>query len=174
MLLAVLRLYLVFPETAKQPVVASCLATALQRLPDAHFSLCLHLVPEALQSDGEVSQLVQLHSSLDACSWKAAWATAASCPRTATPAFSDALRRYVASTLAAVYRSLPADVAVEALNLARGDDAALAAWVAQQPGWALQGGVITVPRSESNEPKPVTVGEAIPFAQLVTLLTPTA
>lgn len=171
-LLAVLRLYLVFPEAAKQSVVASCLATALQRLPDSHFTLCLHLVPEALQSDAEVSQLVQLHGSLDAAAWKAAWATAASSPRTATPAFTEAMRRYVASTLASVYRSLPADVAQEALNFARGDDAAFAAWVAQQPGWVLQGGAITVPRTESNDPKPATVGEAIPFRDLVTLLSP--
>jgi hypothetical protein len=172
-LLAVLRLYLVFPETAKQPVVASCLATALQRLPDSHFTLCLHLVPEALQSDAEVAQLVQLHSNLEAAAWKAAWATAASSPRTATPAFSDAMRRYVASTVASVYRSLPADVAQEALNF-RGDDAALAAWVAQQPGWAIQGGVVTVPRTESNDPKPAALGEAIPLRELVTLLTPSA
>lgn len=170
-LLAVLRLYLVFPDTSKPGVVAACLATALQRLPESHFSLCLHLVPEALLSDADVSHLVTLHGHLDGCRWKDAWATAAANARTSTPSFSAAIRAYVGSTLSCVYRSMPVAVAQEALNFG-GDDAGLHAWLGKESGWAIQDG-LTAPRTDGNDPRPVAAGgaaETIPYAKLISLL----
>jgi hypothetical protein len=96
----------------------------------------------------------------------------AASPRTATPGFTDAVRAYVGVVLGSLYRSMPAAVAEEALNFG-GDAAGMAAWVAKtQPGWALEGGVITVQRTERNDPNPAAAAaaETIPLTKLAALM----
>ena len=171
-LLACLRLYLVFPEASKTSVVCQCLLLGLQRTPESDFSLCLHLVPERLQGEPEVLQLVTLAGHLEACRYKDFWAAVA---QPAPPALQQqqqplaaAARAFIAGTLSGAYRSLPAALADEALRFG-GDVSALGAFVAAQPGWAMEAGVVTLPRTQGNDPQPAAALATIPFGKLESL-----
>ncbi len=174
-LLAVLRLYLIFPDTSKPAIVSGSLLLALHRLPESDFSLCLHLVPERAQAEADVTHLVSLAGHLEACRFKDFWAAATapgSCTAGAAAAgFAAAARSYIGGTLASAYRSLPSSLAAEALNFGE-DGAALSTWVAQQQGWSLDvaAGVISLPRTEGNDPQPAAAAETIPFAKLEGLI----
>lgn len=170
MLLAVLRLYLVFPEASKPGVVGTALLLALQQLPENDFSLCLHLVPERAQAEAEVAQLVTVASAAEACRFKDLWAAAAAGARTQTPGFTSAARRFVAHCLASTYRTLGVALALEALHFDSADQ--LRAWAADQPGWAVDaaGETISLPRTAGNDPAPAPKREAVSFAKLDALL----
>lgn len=170
MALALLRLYLVFPERAAARSVQRALLKALLALPEADFWLLLHLVPERLQSDEGVAALTALATALEAGRFRDFWAAAAT-PATsalvaAAPGFEGAARAFVLRALGAVYRQLPAAQLAEALRL---DAPQLPAWLAANAcaeGWALAGDAVTAPRCEANDPQPSVGAESIPFAKL--------
>ena len=160
---ALLRLYLIVPEACKPALVSSCLQLALQRLPEDDFSLCLHMVPERVQADSEVAPLVTLGGHLDACRFKEYWAAA--------PArLAASVRAYAAHCLAQAYRSLPAALAAEALNLP--EEGALATWVAAQPGWGMDkgAGLVLVPANAGNTPSSEAGSGGVPLAKILSLL----
>ena len=138
-------MYLVFPEAVKAPLVAAALSLTLLQLPESDFHLVLHLVPERVQAEGEVAQLVSLHAQLESCSFKEFWASCAALETAGSPLparLRTAARAFAAHSLAQVYRSMGAAAASDALSLPPTE---LAAWVLTQPGWALAGDVVTLP-----------------------------
>jgi hypothetical protein len=168
--LALLRLYLIFPDRAAARVVQRALLRALLQLPEHDFWLALHLVPERMQADDGCAALVTLAGHLEAGKFKEFWA-AASAPAAATltavaPGFDDAARGFIARSLGAAYRSLPAAQLADALKL---DAGALGGWLASAaapPGWRVEGDVVHVPLSEANDPQPQKGAETIPFSKL--------
>ena len=166
--LALLRLYLVFPERAAARSVQRALLKALLALPEADFWLLLHLVPERLQQDEGVAALSALATALEAGRFREFWAAAAAPAAAAllatAPGFEAAARAFVLCSLGAVYRAMPAAQLAEALRLER---PALEAWLkASAEGWALEGDTAAAPRCEANDPQPCVGAESIPFAKL--------
>merc|ERR1719433_2316046 len=118
--LAILKLYLLYPEETNVDKMEGILIKALMAFPATDFSLCMYQIPEKHhQSLREVCQLAQ---QLEMAKFKTFWKESESveCLSQAV-GWEAAVRKFIAGVVSSTYRSIKADQLTELLNLSRDD-----------------------------------------------------
>lgn len=122
----------------KTDVVEKILLLALAQLPLPHFLACTYLVHGKMHDLESVKLLTHLHTCIEAGNFPKFW-TQLSDPKTKAlvgklPQFEDALRSFVASTLADVYQGISVDDLKSFLNIQ--DNDTLSKFI-QAQGWTV-------------------------------------
>merc|ERR1711907_179394 len=117
--LALLKFYQLSPTKANLRVVTNVLVKALMQLPNSDFNLCLCLIPESIQRDETVTNLVLLSNLLESCDFPKFWETTSTMENVlkAVPGFFEAIRRFIVVTLSISYSHIPKSFLCEALDV---------------------------------------------------------
>lgn len=126
--LAILKLYLLYPDHAKAAVYEGILVKALMAFPATDFSLCMYQIPE--KHHGALKKIEQLSQNLEMAKFKAFWKTAEEQINAAKEADStegagisrakgwqDAVRKFVCGVVNSTYRSIRKDQLAALLNM---------------------------------------------------------
>ncbi|KAI9360007.1 armadillo-type protein [Zopfochytrium polystomum] len=145
--LAVLKLYQFNPDLTNISIVISILALALANLPDPDFNLALCQLNEVVMDHPSVAHLVKMQHLLESCQFKQFWEALEEdvdvpeadgdepviTPKTLLeefPEFDTRVRRFISSTLAETYQTIPLSLLSTCLNYDMQDDAEdLADWL---------------------------------------------
>eukprot|EP01105_Mastigella_eilhardi_P006890 TRINITY_DN18397_c0_g1_i1.p1 TRINITY_DN18397_c0_g1~~TRINITY_DN18397_c0_g1_i1.p1 ORF type:complete len:215 (-),score=89.63 TRINITY_DN18397_c0_g1_i1:38-682(-) len=142
---ALLMLYQLHPNLAKEDVVVKAAAKALMCLPNTQFTSCMYLLSSFKSAKLEL--LAKLAEMLESAQFAAYWALADSKDVVdiiaCVPGFEDAIRTYICGVLTLTYKKL--DVA-NAQKLLHVNEAALAE-LAKAKGWPLADGTVVFPEA---------------------------
>lgn len=116
-----LKLYTFAPDTIKIDVVQKVLLLSLKQLPQPHFLACTYLLREKLHEDEEIKRLVKLSGLLETAQFKKYWQEVQE-SKTRTmldkiPKFDASIRKFIASTIANTYQTIPLSSVKDLLNL---------------------------------------------------------
>uniref|UniRef100_A0A061S947 Eukaryotic translation initiation factor 3 subunit K n=1 Tax=Tetraselmis sp. GSL018 TaxID=582737 RepID=A0A061S947_9CHLO len=157
--LALLRLYQYQPSRINLNKLLRLLVKALMQLPSRDFQTCLYLVPDHVQAEEAVANLVMLARHLESCRFKDFWA-AVEIQRellNSVPGFYDAVRSYSVQVLTTTFQRISKTTLSELLKLdGMGLDTLVSA-KCKSAGWSIapetSGSVIILPKTEENHPK---------------------
>jgi translation initiation factor 3 subunit K len=128
--LAILKIYLLYPDSAKVPVYEGILLKALMAFPSTDFALCMYQIPEKHQQGLE--HAMELARLLETAKFKAFWKTAQQQIDAAkeketeggevqglsrAQGWQTAVRKFVAGVVSSTYRSIRCDQLADLLNL---------------------------------------------------------
>jgi len=126
--LAVLKLYLLYPEQAKVRVYEGVLVKALMAFPATDFALCMYQIPEKHHS--QLKDPIRLSQHLEMAKFKAFWKAAEEQVAAAKESESseaqgisrakkwqDAVRQFIGGVVSCTYRSIKCDQLADLLNL---------------------------------------------------------
>jgi len=118
--LAILKLYLLFPEESKVDVLEGILLKALMAFPETHFSLCMYQIPEKYHQS--LRDLVDLAKQLEMSKFKTFWKESEGVEVLAKAnGWQNAVRLFIASVVSSTYRSIKSDQLADLLNLPAGE-----------------------------------------------------
>ncbi|UKK02182.2 eukaryotic translation initiation factor 3 subunit 2 [Theileria orientalis] len=110
---AILKLYLLYPQEANPLVIQKILIQSLTQFPNSDFTVCVAQIPLTLQAQEPVAKIIKLHSLLHNCMFLAFWEAAKSpleCSPDKTildvPGVCDTVRRFVLEMLPMVYHHM--------------------------------------------------------------------
>eukprot|EP00386_Alphamonas_edax_P010987 GDKI01035088.1.p2 GENE.GDKI01035088.1~~GDKI01035088.1.p2 ORF type:complete len:253 (-),score=101.33 GDKI01035088.1:119-835(-) len=116
--LCLMQLYEMNPSKMKLDVVRKVLLKGLQQLPSTDFTQYLYMLREKHQQAPAVSELVQLHDSLESGRIPEAWTQFnASKELQAVKGLGESMREYVMGVLGATYTTLSLDELAPYLNV---------------------------------------------------------
>jgi translation initiation factor 3 subunit K len=126
--LAILKLYLLYPEQQKPTIYEGILIKALMAFPNTDFSLCMYQIPE--KHHGALKQIEKLAQCLEMAKFKAFWKAAEEQVTAAKESeggeaqgisrakgWQDAVRRFVCGVVNSTYRSIRKDQLAALLNM---------------------------------------------------------
>mmetsp|Transcript_80132 Transcript_80132/g.201608 ORF Transcript_80132/g.201608 Transcript_80132/m.201608 type:complete len:216 (+) Transcript_80132:73-720(+) len=155
--LAILKLYLLFPDECKVEVMEGILLKALLAFPAADFSLCMYQIPEKYhQSFREVVQLAQ---QLEMAKFKSFWKMAAETEiLNQVTGWRASVQKFIAGVVSATCRSIRSDELLELLDIKQPDLDKLV----KERGWnrSKEDKQIIIVNTASFESKKVVVKEA--------------
>mmetsp|Transcript_50468 Transcript_50468/g.131120 ORF Transcript_50468/g.131120 Transcript_50468/m.131120 type:complete len:220 (+) Transcript_50468:101-760(+) len=129
--LALLKLYLLFPDMTNKEIVEGILLKALMAFPATDFSLCMYLIPEKFHE--ELKSVTELASELELAKFKSFWKKTESVEGLKKAAgWQAAIRSFIAGVISSTYRSVKSDQVADLLSLPVGE---LDAMVKDQ-GWS--------------------------------------
>jgi translation initiation factor 3 subunit K len=182
--LAVLKLYQFNPSSTNLSIVVSVLALSVANLPDPDFNLAQCLLTEEITQDSNVSKLLEIQHMLERCRFKEFWevlendnveifgADEDSEPQsllTAFPEFDNRIRRFISTTLANAYQTIPVKLFQELVNL-EGED--FADWV-KLIGCTVNpddSSLVDFPVTKDNQLRPTVIKETVKFEQLTKII----
>mmetsp|Transcript_93755 Transcript_93755/g.148027 ORF Transcript_93755/g.148027 Transcript_93755/m.148027 type:complete len:228 (+) Transcript_93755:75-758(+) len=139
--LAILKLYLLYPDEAKAEVYEGILLKALMAYPATDFALCMYQIPEKHQLQKGLEDAADLARFLETCKFKAFWKEAHQQVENAkekpdtglarAKGWETAVRKFVASVVSSTYRSIRCDQLAELLSLQAADLAP----IIKENGW---------------------------------------
>jgi len=163
---ALLRFYQFYPGRVKLATLSKVLVSALVRLPDPDFSLCMHLVPERLQAEEPFSSLANAAAALEGARFAEFWQLAAQLKdlfdTVGEPSVADQLRQHITYVVGQTYQRIAAAEFAAMLDLGGKAFDDFYAKQCAAKGWAKDGGMLVVPKNASNAPTAVAEG-TIPF-----------
>mmetsp|Transcript_16881 Transcript_16881/g.34439 ORF Transcript_16881/g.34439 Transcript_16881/m.34439 type:complete len:218 (-) Transcript_16881:206-859(-) len=119
--LALLKLYLLFPDSADVDMMEGILLKALMALPATDFSLCMYQIPE--KHHQSLRDVVHLAQQLQMAKLKAFWKEAADVKvLSQAQGWEKAVRTFVMGVVASTYRSIKVEQLSELLNLPAGPE----------------------------------------------------
>eukprot|EP00301_Raphidiophrys_heterophryoidea_P018579 c3581_g1_i1.p1 GENE.c3581_g1_i1~~c3581_g1_i1.p1 ORF type:complete len:233 (-),score=70.93 c3581_g1_i1:90-737(-) len=110
-LLALLKLYALYPGKSNNVHTATILAKLLTTLPSTDFQTALCLIPLRIQQDALIAPLVEMGDSLESCHFSAFWErrpAATVCDK--VPSFDDAIRKHILSVVSRTSTGMSAEV----------------------------------------------------------------
>jgi len=124
--LAMLKLYLLYPDEAKVSVYEGILMKALMAFPATDFALCMYQIPE--KHHESLNKMKSLSESLEMAKFKAFWKAAKEqeekkdesgtpSPLTRAKGWQDAVRRFICGVVSSTYRSIRCDQLADLLNM---------------------------------------------------------
>ena len=168
--LALLNLYQLHTDEAKEEVLVKVLAKALTALPNPDYQLCKAVTSKALSDSASVQWLDGLADQLEMGEFQAFWRSAAGGGDAEKPAidllklkgFADAVRKHILGLVSITYQSIPAAALGDILQLqgAELDSAANAS------GITRKGDDFSVPLCAENQAKPTGSEENFSFKEL--------
>ena len=168
--LALLNLYQLHTDEAKEEVLVKVLAKALTALPNPDYQLCKAVTSKELSASASVQWLDGLADQLEMGEFQAFWRSAADGGDTEKPAidllklkgFADAVRKHILGLVSITYQSIPAAALGDILQLqgAELDSAANAS------GITRKGDDFSVPLCAENQAKPTGSEENFSFKEL--------
>lgn len=119
--LAILKLYLLYPEHAKVEVIELILVKALMAFPATDFSMCLFQIQEKFQQQLE-GGVIKLSQQLEMAKFKNFWSECEQVEALKKAVgWEDAVRRFIAGVVQATYRSIHISQLAVLLNLPASD-----------------------------------------------------
>mmetsp|Transcript_26817 Transcript_26817/g.61087 ORF Transcript_26817/g.61087 Transcript_26817/m.61087 type:complete len:217 (+) Transcript_26817:73-723(+) len=117
--LALLKLYLLYPEDTQVEIIEGVLLKALMAFPATDFSLCMYQIPE--KHHQSLKDVVKLAQQLEMAKFKAFWKETESVEILGqAKGWQAAVRSFVAGVVASTYRSIKVEQLAELLNLQPG------------------------------------------------------
>lgn len=126
--LAILKLYLLYPEESKVSVYEGILLKALTAFPATDFAMCMYQIPE--KHHAQLKDPIRLSQHLEQAKFKLFWKTAEEQVAAAKESESgeaqglsrakgwqDFVRKFIAGVVSNTYRSIRCDQLAELLNL---------------------------------------------------------
>ncbi|DAZ93553.1 TPA: hypothetical protein N0F65_006541 [Lagenidium giganteum] len=136
--LALLKLFLVYPDSLDKAVVIKVLAKAVMALPSQFFSGANTMISESLREDAAIQNLLAAGYHLQACAFEEFWKVDLSAA-TKIAGFTDAS-----------YSSISTSVLKSALNIS---DKEVKDLVAAE-NWTLEDEIVKIPANEDNQVRP--------------------
>jgi len=147
--LALLKLYLLFPEETKQPMLEAILLKAIMNFPGTDFSLCMYQIPERYHM--ELKDPMKLAQCLEMAKFKQFWKEAENVERLKDcVGWQDSVRKFIASVVEATYKSINRTHMGELLNMQLGRD--FDKFVKDYPGWEDANELIVVNKNPFEAP----------------------
>jgi len=138
--LALLKLYLLYPEETKVRVYEGILVKALMAFPATDFALCMYQIPE--KHHAALKRVDQLSQHLEMAKFKAFWKAAEeqvaaesggeAAGISRATGWQDAIRKFVCGVVSSTYRSIKCDQLADLLNM----DAKSLDPVIKENGWS--------------------------------------
>jgi len=121
--LALLKFYQFDPSKTNIEAVTKVLLMALMQLPSSDFQLCLYLIPEAVQEEQVLQNLMELSNLLETCDFLKFWEAAKAQEKllASIPEFLVSVQRFVLVTLSISYLRVPKPFLCAALNVQLAD-----------------------------------------------------
>jgi len=114
--LAVLKLYLLYPEESNQEIIEGILLKALMAFPKSDFCLCMYQIPEKYNK--EFSGIKGLAQQLEMAKFKAFWKEAESVEALSkAKGWQAAVRSFIAGVVSSTFRSIRQEQLIELLNI---------------------------------------------------------
>lgn len=162
--LAVLKLYQFYPERYRVETVSKILIKALMTLPSTDFLCALYLVPERRQVDEPIPVISRLAELLETGCFGEFWEASGACQKLleSVPGSLEAVRKFMTGVIERTYRVIDLGVLGKLLDL---EGAALKEAL-EASGWTEDGGVVTIPINDENQPTPPSVDEQLTFQKV--------
>mmetsp|Transcript_64113 Transcript_64113/g.139475 ORF Transcript_64113/g.139475 Transcript_64113/m.139475 type:complete len:219 (+) Transcript_64113:65-721(+) len=129
--LAMLKLYLLYPEHTNVESLEKVLLKALMAFPATDFYLCLYQIPEKYHAN--LKSIMDLAQQLEMAKFKTFWKDSADVSVLSVAiGWESAIRKFIAGVVSSTYRSIKADQLRELLNLEKGK---LDAYI-EESGWS--------------------------------------
>ncbi|TMW68398.1 hypothetical protein Poli38472_005866 [Pythium oligandrum] len=154
--LALLKLYLVYPEAANVDKIQKVLLKAITALPSSFFLGAAAIVPESFREDATVKQILDAGFLLHACRFEEFWQLDLAFAG-AVADFADAVRAYVLTVVEKTHSSISSAVLQAKLNVSDVKD------IVAAKKWTLEGDVVQVPANDDNQMRPKKIRENIEF-----------
>lgn len=139
--LCLLKLYLLYPEETKVPMLEAVLLKSVMNFPGTDFSLCMYQIPQRYHE--QLKEPMSLAQRLEMAKFKQFWKEAEGVERLKeADGWADSVRRFIASVVEATYKSINRAHMGELLNLPLGKD--FDKFVKNYPGWEDAGELIIV------------------------------
>ncbi|KAK2194424.1 bifunctional CSN8-PSMD8-EIF3K/Proteasome component (PCI) domain/Armadillo-type fold/Eukaryotic translation initiation factor 3 subunit K/Winged helix DNA-binding domain superfamily/Translation initiation factor 3 [Babesia duncani] len=104
---AILKLYLLYPDLANVNVYEQILALALGQVLRPDFTIAVAMIPKPMQASSKISRLIKLGALLQKCAFVSFWAKAdieiGSVKLLQVPGFVDNIRTFILDLLPLVY-----------------------------------------------------------------------
>jgi translation initiation factor 3 subunit K len=114
--LALLKLYLLYPEEANVDVIERVLLKALMAFPATDFHLCMYQIPEKYHS--QLKEVIQLAQWLEMAKFTKFWKDSENCKALEQAVgWQKAVQNFIAGVISSTYRSIKGDQLVELLNM---------------------------------------------------------
>jgi translation initiation factor 3 subunit K len=114
--LALLKLYLLYPESTNMEAIEGVLLKALMAFPATDFSLCMYLIPEKYHA--ELKEVTDLATQLELAKFKSFWKMAEGVEKLKkATGWESSVRLFIAGVISSTYRSVKAKQILDLLNL---------------------------------------------------------
>ncbi|TYZ51667.1 hypothetical protein PybrP1_003409 [[Pythium] brassicae (nom. inval.)] len=164
--LALLKLYLIFPERADAAKVAAVLLKGVQATPSPYFTGATTLVPESLREDATVKLALEAGFLLQSCLFEEFWKLDLAAAEAAAPGTLTAARAFILDAVRKSHSVVSTALLKAALSVS---DAEVAAVVAAEH-WTLEGELAKIPANGENQVRPKKIQEKIEFEDVLKLI----
>jgi len=121
--LAMMKLYLLFPEETKVECMAGILLKALMAFPATDFALCMYQMPEKYHQAPELKEVVNLAQQLEMAKFKAFWKEAETVEvLKKAKGWEESVRDFISGVISNMYRSIRSEQLMELLNISKKED----------------------------------------------------
>jgi translation initiation factor 3 subunit K len=121
--LAMMKLYLLFPEETKVECMAGILLKAVMAFPATDFALCMYQIPEKYHQAPELKEVIHLAQQLEMAKFKSFWKECEGVEALSQASgWQNAVRSFIAGVVASTYRSIKSDQFAEYVNLPQGPE----------------------------------------------------
>jgi translation initiation factor 3 subunit K len=171
--LALLRLYNFETELVHVQTVANVLIMALMQLPEADFTMLLHLIPENIQAEPLIGAVISLDRHLEGFRFAQFWSEVDRLRDILNPinGFYEAVRRYILQSISTTFQTLSRASLSQSL---KSDGATLDNMIADKiasSGWNIgQDNVIRFPKRRMQQAQPQAQKPAAQFEKLLPVL----
>lgn len=171
--LALLRLYNFEPELVHVQTVANVLIMALMQLPEADFTMLLHLIPENIQAEPLIGAIISLDRHLEGFRFSQFWSEADRLREILNPVtgFYEAARRYILQSVSSTFQTLPKATLAQSI---KSDGTSLDNLIADKiagDGWNIgEDNVIHFPKRRVQQVQPQAARPSVQFEKLVPVL----
>lgn len=164
--LALLKLYLVFPEHLDADKVAKVLVKGIQATPSPFFTGASTIVPESVREDANVKLALEAGFLLQSCLFEEFWKLDLSYA-SAVAGFTDAVRAFILDALRKSHSVLSTAVIKSSLHIS---DKEVADVIAAEKWTALEGDLVKVTPNEDNQVRPKKIQEKIEFEDVLKVI----
>lgn len=163
--LALLKLYLVFPEHVDAAKVAQVLLKGITLTPSPFFTGATTLVPESVREDASVKLALEAGFLLQSCLFEDFWKLDLSFA-SSVAGFTDAVRAFVLEAIRKSHSVVATSVLASALHVSEKEVADVLA----KEQWTLDGAVAKVPANDDNQVRPKKVQEKLEFEDVLKVI----
>eukprot|EP01094_Clydonella_sp_ATCC50884_P010855 TRINITY_DN20671_c0_g1_i1.p1 TRINITY_DN20671_c0_g1~~TRINITY_DN20671_c0_g1_i1.p1 ORF type:complete len:205 (-),score=81.74 TRINITY_DN20671_c0_g1_i1:39-653(-) len=145
--LAIIRLYALYPHRLQGSVMVHALGLALKQLPTGDFHHCIHMIPDSVQSEEPVSVMVNMAALLESGAFCKFWEAAKQCRDllNTIDGFDASIRNFILGVLKATYTRAKASYVAALLDVSEGELKAMAA----AEGVQVEGDAVTFTASDA-------------------------
>jgi len=165
--LAILKFYQFNPQKTQKNFVAQILTKGLMNKPHNDFFFYLSLIPEKIQKEQIVTNLIELENLLETAKFEKFWKEYKKCAEVfdTVVGFEDAIKEFILNCIELSFNSISKEFLGQILNTTNVDK------IIEKKGWSSkENNYVVIPKSQVSRQKTQTVGENIKFGDLTKIL----